>query len=176
MRNNELSFHERHRRRNRLIGAITLLALAALFGLSLFFKNRQQIDEAVMLERADREMAAGAAGFCGAYSRASEGYAQAMRLHFQHKELTAKTAVARDLSQRCLIDQAENIALRRQVVDGGRFSATDVKELALAYLAAGDKHAALTVLATQPDDEFCRWLGDWLHSLPLVDPDDPVWE
>jgi hypothetical protein len=58
MKNNDLSLNETHRRRNRLIGAVTLLALALIFCISLFFKNRQQVDEADILRRADLGMAA----------------------------------------------------------------------------------------------------------------------
>jgi len=175
MKNNDLSLNETHRRRNRLIGAVTLLALALIFCISLFFKNRQQVDEADILRRADLEMAAGAAGFCAAYTRANDLYFQAMRLHFQHKELTAKTATARDLARRCLTDQSANIAVRRQVLESGPFTPEDVKELALAHLAAGDRPAALAALARLPDDAYCRWLRDWLRDLPAAEPGATVW-
>jgi hypothetical protein len=155
------------RRRNIAIGAISLLVLACLFGLGAWLQKLRATAEALVLAEANREMAAGLRGECAAFQRARALYYRAMRHHLQSRDLLGKTSLAADLARECENTAAgEALQTREHLLASGHFTFDDVKQAAIGRLARGDRALALADLAKLPDNEFCRWFGAWIRSLP----------
>lgn len=156
---------QRNKRRSVWVGAVTLVVLILLFVLGGWLRVRDNEAEQDLLLRADAAFLRGAAGQCDGFAEARDAYFKAMKRHLQSKELAAKTSAAKRLGQLCGTDLAPVIRARQELVDSGRFNATDVKDLAFAQLATGDLPGARLTLARMPTDRYCRWLADWLGAL-----------
>ena len=151
-----------------LIGTGALLIIVLLFLLGLYLQSHRETKDTEILSLADRWMASGMAGQCPAYARARELYLQVMHRHFQDRDLAGKAGVAGELASLCGTDLQPVIQARQAVLAAGTPAAMDVKSLALAQLAAGDRAGAFQTLARMPEDEFCNWLAGWLHAIPAL--------
>jgi len=159
---------EHRRRRNIIVGATALIVIAALFVLGVRLQAKRKLAGEELAAAGDGHMARGLAGQCPSFERAQAYYLMAMQHYLQNRDLAGKAEVAGDLAKLCGRDLTDLIATRRQLLAVATPTPADVKGLALAQLAAGDREGALRSLASLPDDPLCRWLSGWLRSLPRL--------
>jgi len=161
---------EEQRTRNRLIGLAAVIVIVALFLVGWHLQKKRSEREAHMLQQANASLAAGIAGHCEAFAQARDLYMQAMKFHLQSKDLAGKAKVADQLVELCGQNLTPLIETRKTILREVGAQPTDIKALALAQLADGNKAGALATLALLPNDPFGLWLRQWLVSLPPVPP------
>ena len=157
---------EQRRRRNIIVGAMALMVIAGLFVLGVRLQAKRKLAGEELAAAGDRHMARGIAGQCPSFERAQACYLTAMQHYLQNKDLAGKAEVAGDLAKLCGRDLTNLISTRRRLLAVATPTPADVKELALAQLAGGDREGALRSLAHMPDDPLCQWLSGWLRAIP----------
>ncbi len=157
---------ESDRRRNIVVGLISLLVLAALFALGVRLQVGHRETERQHVYAADAAMVRGIGGDCRAFGQAQALYTKAMQHYLQNKDLAGKTEIAGELAAWCGRLSAEEIRRRELAAVASRYARDEVRALALAQLATGNRDGALFTLSRLPDDALCRWLSGWLRSLP----------
>lgn len=157
---------EENRKRNLLVGVIALIIIATLFIVGVQQQRQRRQEDEKLLVNARGHMAQGFAGDCRAFSQARDLYLEVMSHHFQSKDLAGKASIAGELVELCGKDLEAVIQARRQVIQVQSSTPADIKALAIAQLAAGERDAARTTLRRLPDDPFCHWLQGWLGTIP----------
>ncbi len=159
----------RDRRKALRVGVVTVLVVLVLLVVALMFGRQKDAAEGEIIRIANAAFQDGLAGRCDRFDDARAAYLQAMKHHFQSKELAGKAATANKLQKLCGTDLAAEIEARRKLVATGNFTPDDLKALAMAQLADADLDGALATLAKAPDDRYCRWLAQWVQAVGAGD-------